>query len=59
MPQKKMGRPTTDPKNHQTRIRMSDKDVERLEFCCEKTGLNKTEVIRIGIKKVYEEIKNK
>lgn len=57
MQQKKMGRPTTEPKNHQTRIRMSDDDIERLEFCCQKTGLSKADVIREGIRKVYEEIK--
>lgn len=57
MPQKKMGRPTDDPKKHQTRIRMSDDDIERLEFCCQKTGLSKADIIREGIRKVYEEIK--
>ena len=32
------GRPTTDPKTHDTRIRMSDEDVRLLEICCQKTG---------------------
>ena len=26
------GRPTSEPKKHETRIRMSDKDIEKLEF---------------------------
>lgn len=51
------GRPTEDPKNLNTRIRLSRKDVEKLEFCCEKTGKKKSEIIREGIDKVYTEIK--
>lgn len=51
------GRPTDNPKNLNTRIRLSDKDVEMLEFCSNKTGKSKSEIIRIGIKKVYEELK--
>lgn len=55
----KMGRPTTDPKNHETRIRMSDEDVRLLEICCQRTGMTKTDVIRAGIRKVYESVKEK
>ena len=56
---KKMGRPTNNPKKHDTRIRMTEEDVEILNFCAEKTGMTKADVIRIGIRKVYEEIKEK
>jgi len=38
---------------------MTDEEVEILELCCEKTGLSKAEVIRLGIQKVYEEITKK
>lgn len=51
------GRPTDDPKKHETRIRMSDEDVRILEYCCEKTGKTKADIIRMGIRKVYEELK--
>ena len=51
------GRPTNEPKKHETRIRMSDKDIEMLEYCCEVTGKTKAEVIRFGIKKDYTELK--
>ena len=51
------GRPTTDPKNHETRIRMSDEDVRLLKICCEKTGLSNADVIRRGIREVYEKVK--
>lgn len=55
----KRGRPTTDPKKHETRIRMSDEDVKLLEICCQKTGLSKADVIRQGIREVYEKVKEK
>lgn len=48
--------PSKDPKIHDTKIRMSDKDIEMLEFCCEKTGKKKAQIIRMGIKKVYDEL---
>lgn len=51
------GRPTDNPKKHETRIRMSDKDMEMLEYCCSYTGKTKAEIIRHGIKKTYEELK--
>ena len=51
------GRPTNDPKTLNTRIRLSAEDIKRLEYCAEKTGLTKAEIIRQGIKEVYEKIK--
>ena len=51
------GRPTSEPKKHETRRRMSDKDIEKLEFCCKETGMTKADVIRKGIEKVYDELK--
>lgn len=49
------GRPTDNPKNHETRIRMSDTDIERLNYCCKTFGLPKAEIIRRGVAKMYEE----
>lgn len=51
------GRPTGDPKTLSTRIRLSEEDVQRLEYCAEKTGMTKSEIIRLGIKEVYEKLK--
>lgn len=51
------GRPTDDPKTLNTRIRLSEEDVQRLEFCTQKTGETKSEIIRQGIKAVYERLK--
>lgn len=52
----KTGRPTDNPKNLNTRIRLSDDDVKRLEYCAQKTGLTKSEIIRKGIKEVYDKL---
>lgn len=51
------GRPTDNPKTLNTRIRLSDEDISMLEYCCEQTGKKKSEVLRLGIRKVYEELK--
>lgn len=51
------GRPTDSPKKHETRIRMSDEDVQILEECCKLTGKSKADIIREGIREVYAKIK--
>ena len=51
------GRPTDNPKILSTRIRLSEEDIKRLEYCSEKTGMKKSEIIRLGIKEVYEKLK--
>jgi len=50
------GRPTNDPKNLSTRIRLSEQDIEMLEICAKQTGMTKAEIIRQGIKAVYERL---
>ncbi len=49
--------PSKDPKKHETRIRMSDEDIQILEYCCKMTELSKADVIRRGIREVYAKIK--
>lgn len=51
------GRPTDNPKRHETRIRMTDEDIEILEYCSNMTGKSKSDIIREGIRKVFAEIK--
>lgn len=51
------GRPTNNPKKHENRIRMSDEDIEILEYCCKVTGKTKADIIREGIREVYARIK--
>lgn len=53
------GRPTTDPKSNWTGFRLSDSDNEKLNYCAEKTGMSKAEIVRKGIDMVYREITKK
>lgn len=53
----KMGRPTDDPKDYQYRVRLSETDSEKLEYCARITERSKADIIREGIDKVYQEIK--
>lgn len=53
----RIGRPTAAPKTHETRVRMSDEDVAMLEYCAKTTGKSKSDIIREGIKEVYNRIK--
>lgn len=49
--------PSKNPKRHETRIRMSDEDIEILEYCCKITEKSKADIIREGIREVYAKIK--
>lgn len=53
------GRPTTEPKNKFLKIRVSQNDLNKLDFVAKNTGQSKTEVIRKGINLQYEELKGK
>jgi len=47
--------PKDDAKRNETRIRMNDEEVAKLNYCCEILGLTKTAVISNGIDRMYEE----
>lgn len=51
------GRPTDNPKTYETRVRMSEEDVKMLEYCATATGKSKSDVIREGIREVYNKLK--
>lgn len=53
------GRPTDNPRIHNTRIRMSDEELDMLDYCVKQTGLSKADIIRKGIKEIYEQLKKK
>ncbi len=55
---KKMGRPTDNPKSYRESFRLSESDMEKVNFCMNKTGMSKTDVIRTGIDEVYRKLKN-
>ncbi len=54
---KKIGRPTKNPKNNQLRIRLSDSELDKLETCANILKLSKSDVIRLGVEKIYLEYK--
>lgn len=54
---KKIGRPTTNPKNEELKVRISKEDKEKLEYCINNSNKNKSEIVREGIDKVYNEIR--
>lgn len=43
-------------KNNQYRLRMTDEELDNLEFCCKEMNQTKAEVIRLGISMVYDKI---
>ena len=51
------GRPTDEKKKLTVRLRMAPSEAEILDYCCEKTGMTRSDVLRLGIQKVYEGIK--
>lgn len=57
----KTGRPPMgeSSKDRGYRIRMSDEELQRLDYCSEILGLSKAEIIRHGIEKMYEEAQKK
>lgn len=56
MNQHKIGRPTEAKKDCVIKARVDSKTIEKLEQCVEKKKLSKSEILRIGIEKVYEDI---
>lgn len=52
-----MGRPTSEPKTNVLQIRTSEEFSNKLNYCCEKTKKTKADIIRLGVEKVYEELK--
>ena len=51
------GRPTNERKGHRESFRLSDSDIEKLNYCVSHANMTKTDAIRFGIDKVYKEIR--
>lgn len=51
--------PSKDPKRNDTRIRLTDREAEKLDYCSKKMSLTKADVIRKGIDMVYAEVTKK
>lgn len=50
------GRPTDDPKTINYKLRLSEEDVRKLQYCVEKTGKRRSEIIRLGIDEVFRHL---
>lgn len=53
----KKGRPTTSPKNTMLRVRLDNGTLEKLEKCSKIKNTSKSDIVRIGINKVFDDIK--
>lgn len=52
-----MGRPTDNPKEERLGFRVSEEESKMIKYCMENSDLSKSDILRLGIRKVYEEIK--
>lgn len=58
MTTKKVGRPLSDkPKDITVRARMDSDTVKKLDECVEHYQSNRSEIIRRGVNKIHQEIK--
>lgn len=53
----KIGRPTDNPRNVQMRIRLTKDESKKLRFCAENLNKTMTDIVVLGIEKVYANIK--
>ena len=58
-PNKKMGRPTDNPKRHEIKARVDDETFQTLNTYCAEKGKSKAEGIRDGINKLKSDIEKK
>lgn len=51
------GRPTNEPKDTTLKIRLSQNDIDKLEYLSSTDNISKAAVIRKGIERLYSEKK--
>jgi len=51
-----MGRPTDNPKNTTIKLRVDDDTAEKLEKCSKVLKMSKSEVLRQGVKRIYDDL---
>ncbi|MCI8706019.1 CopG family transcriptional regulator [Lachnospiraceae bacterium JLR.KK009] len=54
MGNKKMGRPTDNPKNISLKVRLDSDTSEKLEECTRILEVSKAEIVRQGVHRVYD-----
>lgn len=53
---KKMGRPTDNPRNQRLSLKLTNEEMDMLEFCSTEINEPRVNIISSGIKKVYDEL---
>lgn len=56
MAAKKMGRPTDSRKDIDIKFRFDRDTVEKLKICSEKMQITRAEVVRRGVRKMYDSL---
>lgn len=52
------GRPKAEVvRSSKVDTRLSEEEMQKLDYCCKSLGLKRADVIRMGIDKVYNELK--
>ena len=54
-----MGRPTDNPRGERLGFRISEEESEMIKYCMENSDMSKSDISRLGIRKVYEEVKER
>ena len=54
MSEKKMGRPTDNPKNTQIAVRFDDETLKTLDEYCEKEKVGRAEAVRRAVRRLRE-----
>lgn len=58
MSQKKIGRPPSPNSKHTMfRVRLDDSSLSKLDECAEKLKLTRSDIVRRGIDKMYDDLK--
>ena len=57
MGNKKLGRPTDNPKDTVLKIRLDKDTSKQLEECSGEMKVSKAEIVRQGIRKMYDDLK--
>jgi len=52
-----MGRPTDKPKDISLKVHLDKETAQKLDTCIEKLEVSKSEVMRRGVHKVYDDLK--
>lgn len=59
MGNKKMGRPTDNPKNVSIKFKADDKTVQKLKECSNKMEVSQAEILRQGVHRIYDDLNKK